>query len=98
MSEYKFQQVSDLNRDGIGVEMVDGFGNPVAEVFRSDAEQTLVISTFGNEISLNDIESLIAYGKDRLAPFENGNSLSEAVPGIVRPSRSKFGFTVGEFD
>ena len=77
---------------------MDKDGNPLAEIFCSDVEQTLVLSTFGNEISLHDIELLITYAKDRLAPFENGSALSEAISNIVRPSRAKFGVTVNEGD
>ena len=97
ISKYRLQRVSDISsRDGLGVEMVDEMGHPVAEIFRSDSNSTLMLSTFGNEISLGDIEVLIIKAKTELEPFENGRHLSDALPGIIQKSRAQFGTTADE--
>ena len=65
---------SDVIRDGLGVELVAG-GETVAEVFRCDADHSLVITTFNNDVPLVAIEELIAVARARLRAFEDGTSL-----------------------
>ncbi len=59
----------------------------VAEIFRSDRDQTLIVNTFSYGIPLAAIEHLIAQAKERLEPFEDGTSLSKAV--VVGPKYVK---------
>jgi hypothetical protein len=51
----------------------------VAEIFRSDRDQTVVFNTFSFDVPLEAIEQLIASAKERLEPFEDGVSLKDAV-------------------
>jgi hypothetical protein len=67
----------------LGVELVSESGDVVAEVFRSDRDQTVVLTTFNYDIPLKAIELLIARAKEHLDPFENGGALSEAL--LVAP-------------
>lgn len=84
---YRMQVASDVIRDDLGVELLSESGDVVAEVFRSDREHSVILSTFGNDIPLAAIESLMAYAKDRLDPFEDGTPLSEAVLVAPKPVR-----------
>lgn len=76
---YKTQVASDIHRDGLGVELVTESGKVVAEIFRSDSEQTVVVNTFSYDIPLEALELLIVRAKERLAPFQSGQLLSQAV-------------------
>lgn len=49
--EYRFQIASDVIRDGLGVEMGDSVGNVLAEVFRCDANNSLNVLLFNDELS-----------------------------------------------
>jgi len=85
---YKTQVASDAGRDGLGVELLNETGDVVAEIFRSDRDHTVLMSTFSYDIPLEAIELLIARAKEKLEPFEDGLSLSKAVlaaPRVVRP-------------
>lgn len=74
---YRTQVASDITRDGLGVELVDSEGNIVAEIFRSDRDKTLELSTSGS-LPLVEIERLIAKARARLEPFEDGAPLPES--------------------
>lgn len=62
---FQHQIVSDVIRDGIGVELLSG-DQVVAEVFRCDADRSLIITTFGNDLPLIVIEQLIAVAREKL--------------------------------
>lgn len=68
------QVASDVIRDGLGVELLAD-GEVVAEVFRCDADHSLVLNTFGNDIPLVEIERLISRARNRLNAFEDGTPL-----------------------
>lgn len=85
--QYSTQVASDVDRDGLGVELLDQNRHVVAEIFRSDRDQTILINTFSYDIPLAAIEHLIARAKERLDPFEDGTSLSQAV--LVGPKHVK---------
>jgi hypothetical protein len=70
---------SDIIRDGLGVELVDESNQTIAEVFRSDSTQTVVVNTFGNDIPLDAMEELLSYARKYIEPFEGGQPLSSAV-------------------
>jgi hypothetical protein len=59
MTRFTTQIASDLTRDGLGVELLDPAGEVIAEVFRSDANHTVTLSTFDNDVPLDAIEQLI---------------------------------------
>jgi hypothetical protein len=44
--KYRTQIASDIVRDGLGVELIDEDGTVVAEISRSDRDQTLTFATF----------------------------------------------------
>lgn len=72
---FSMQAASDVIRDGLGVELIVGRGDPVAEVFRCDADHSLSLNTFGNDVPLVELEKLIAWARERLEPFEDGRPL-----------------------
>ena len=80
---YTTQTASDVNRDGLGVELLSETGDSVAEVFRSDREHTLILNTFSHDVPIEAVELLIARAKERLEPFEDGSSLKTAT--LVAP-------------
>ena len=71
---FQYQIVSDVIRDGIGVELLSG-DQVVAEVFRCDADRSLIITTFGNDLPLIFIEQLIAVAREKLQAFDDGTPL-----------------------
>ena len=75
------QVASDVVRDGLGMELLAN-GQVVAEVFRCDADHSLIITTFNHAVPLVAIEELIAAARDRLHEFEDGKPL----PVYVSPS------------
>jgi hypothetical protein len=86
---YRTQLASDVTRDGLGVELMDENGTVVAEVFRSDRDRTVIVTTFNSEIPLAAMERLITLAKKRLDPFQDGAPLDSAVtvpPTAVRKS------------
>lgn len=56
---FQTQVVSDVDRDGLGVELVPVVGVAVAEIFRCDADHTLSVTTFGEAIPLIALEMLM---------------------------------------
>jgi hypothetical protein len=88
---YTTQVASDVTRDGLGVELLNEAGDVVAEIFRSDSEQTILVNTFFYDIPLEAIELLVIRAKQALEPFENGIALSKAIlvaPKLVGPPAS----------
>jgi hypothetical protein len=65
-----------MPRDGIGVELIDEHNNVVAEVFRCDADRTLVVRLF-ESVPFVAVEWLIETARDRLGAFEDGTPLPE---------------------
>jgi hypothetical protein len=77
-ARFNLQVASDALRDGLAVELLDGAGEVVAEVFRCDRDHTVLVSTFSNDVSLEAIEHLLAVARTTLDPFKDGRPLSEA--------------------
>ena len=69
------QVASDVVRDGLGVELLAGDSEVVAEVFRCDADHSLILATFRGDVPLSALEDLIAYAREKLEPFEDGTPL-----------------------
>jgi hypothetical protein len=78
---YTTQVASDVNRDGVGVELLSETGEVVAEVFRSDRDRTVLVNTFSFDVPLRALELLLARANERLNPFEDGGCLDEAQVG-----------------
>ena len=70
------QVASDVIRDGLGVELLDGQRQVVAEVFRCDADHTVMVSLFVEQVPLHALEMLVSRAKERLDPFEDGVPLA----------------------
>ena len=84
------QLASDVERDGLGLELLGPGGDVVAEVFRSDRSRTVVVTTFRNDVPLDAVQHLIGRALQRLDPFEDGTPLAEAVNfGQVDPQLSR---------
>jgi hypothetical protein len=71
---------SDVVHDGIGVELWDEERNLAAEVFRCDADKTVLLNTFGNAVPLDVLESFTRFARESLDPFEDGTSLPAVEP------------------
>ena len=76
----RFQVVSDVVRDGLGLELLDEENKLLAEVFRHDASHRLTLTCFEPGIELTQIERLIARARDELNPFEDGTPLDPHTP------------------
>ena len=72
---WQLQIASDVIRDGLGVELLDGDGSVAAEVFRCDADHTVTVSIFAEDVPQVVLEELIAAARKRLEAFEDGNPL-----------------------
>jgi hypothetical protein len=77
--EYRFQVASDVRRDGLGVELTDAVGNVLAEVFRCDADNSLTVSLFSEELPFAQIEALVLMAREELVAFEDGTPLPEPI-------------------
>jgi hypothetical protein len=77
-SSFAYQLASDVIRDGLGLELLDANGEVVAEVFRSDAEHSVQLSTFKVGLEESAIRELAIAAIARLDPFTDGSSLETA--------------------
>lgn len=79
MENYRYQIASDVQRDGLGLELITDDYNIVAEVFRSDKEKTLTFRCFSEaELPLSIVEQMLEIAKRELEPFEDGSLLIDA--------------------
>ena len=74
----KAQIVSDVIRDGLGVELLLDGDRVVAEVFRCDADHTVSVSLFVEAVPLRALQFLLDRANVELDPFEDGTPLSSA--------------------
>jgi hypothetical protein len=74
-AEFRTQVASDVIRDGLGIELVSGTGELLAEVFRCDADHTVTFSAFAVGLPLEVVRKLIDRALDRLDLFEDGTPL-----------------------
>jgi hypothetical protein len=51
-----------------------------AQLKLCDANNTVLLNTFNNDVPLNVLESLIQFARERLEPFEDGSPLPKAEP------------------
>jgi hypothetical protein len=71
---------SDLERGGMGCELIDNDQAFVAEVFRCDADKTLTLTGDIRGLPLGVVDWFIAEAKRGLDPFEDGTPISDALP------------------
>ena len=75
MERWNTQVASDVRRDGLGVELLDSRRNVVAEVFRCNANNSIFVNSFDNEIPLTVFEWFLQYARTQLGDFEDGTPL-----------------------
>lgn len=68
--------MSDIVRDGLGVELLNPEGDVAAEVFRCDADHTVFFTQFVGRVPLHAIDLLIGRAREGLDPFEDGTPLA----------------------
>jgi hypothetical protein len=76
---YQYQIASDIVRDGLGVELVDDYRNVVAEMFRCDANNSLTVSLFAEELPFSEVEKLVQMARGELGHFEDGTPLPDRI-------------------
>jgi len=74
---FRYQFISDIVRDGLGLELTDERGDPLAVVFRCDANKTLTVSLFAEGLPFTEIERLMQIARKELGPFEDGTPLPD---------------------
>ena len=72
---FQLQVASDIQRDGLGLELLNEIGEVVAEIFRSDANNSLEVSLFENGLPFVEIERLLRIARTELGAFEDGTTL-----------------------
>jgi len=79
MDGWRTQVASDVNRDGLGVELLDSDGRVIAEVFRFDGAHSVTVTAF-EPLPLTVVEWLIEVARERLGAFEDGVALPTKPP------------------
>ncbi len=74
-SVFRLQMASDVQRDGLGLELLNDNGEAVAEVFRSDAKNSLEVSLLARDLPFVEIERLLRMARTLLGTFDDGSSL-----------------------
>ncbi|MEZ0187837.1 hypothetical protein AB9X41_01200 [Ralstonia solanacearum] len=72
---FQLQIASDVQRDGLGLESLNDSGKVVAEVFRSDANNSLEVSLFDDGLPFVEVERLFRIARTELGAFEDGTAL-----------------------
>lgn len=72
------QLASDIQRDGMALELLSPDGEVVVEVLRSDAKHTVTVETFGTAIPAQVFDEYYRQAPDRLDPFEDGTTFEKA--------------------
>ncbi|WP_055325966.1 hypothetical protein [Ralstonia solanacearum] len=72
---FQLQVASDVQRDGLGLEFLNDSGEIVAEVFRSDANNSLEVTLFDDGLPFVEIERLFRIARTELGVFEDGTAL-----------------------
>ena len=80
-TQYKIQIASDIVRDGLGAELLNEDRNVIAEVFRCDRNNTIMVSTFSNTIPVSAMQLLLKAASERLGNFEDGTPINIDVSG-----------------
>ncbi len=73
--KFWFQRASDIVRDGMGLELLEGEmpgGEVVAEVFFSDQSASFTVSLFAPDLPLEAVEALLAEAQRVLPPVPPG--------------------------
>ncbi|WP_231600552.1 MULTISPECIES: hypothetical protein [Burkholderia] len=76
---FRLQMASDVLRDGLGLELVNDHEEVVAEVFRSDVNNSVEVSLFERDLPFVEIERLLKKARALLGTFEDGSPLPPPV-------------------
>jgi hypothetical protein len=80
MADWRTQVVSDTQRDGLGLELVNQRGKVVAEVFRCDADHSVSVTCHEDGIPLTVLEWFLRRARLELGAFEDGTPLPPSLP------------------
>lgn len=75
---YKTQIFSDVERNGMGLELLSEGGDVLAEVFCSDDDHSVSVNTFDNDIPLAALAYLLNSAWQHLKIFEDGTAIDWA--------------------
>lgn len=67
---YQATVASDLDRDGLYLEVQDSAGQMLAVIFYSDVEHTLKFTAHRPDLPIALVEWMVAYSRERLVPSE----------------------------
>ncbi len=70
-SHWQFVIGSDVNRDGLYLEVHSPDGGVAFEIFRSDRAKTTTFSAFQEDIPLEIVEAAATYARPRFWTFED---------------------------
>lgn len=84
-TNWRTQLASDVQRDGLGFEVLDEAGNVVAEVFRYDADHRVGVALF-TRLPDSVVADVMARARAALVAFEDGVSLPAAFIMEVPPN------------
>jgi hypothetical protein len=70
--DYKFTMISDLDRDGMFIELTATNGALVAEVFHSDVTGKMVVTLYA-PLPLEVVEHLLSDARQRLPPLPDSD-------------------------
>ena len=73
--EYRIQIASDVIRDGLGLELINTTNQVCAEAFRCDADNTLKISLFAEDLPFVQVENLVLIARKEFPRYEDGTPL-----------------------
>jgi len=71
------QVASDVIRDELGLELLDGSDRIAAEVFRCDADHSVTVRVFEESVPSNVLAELVEHARIRLGNFDDGTPLPQ---------------------
>lgn len=77
-SGHQFLMGSDIQRDGMFMEMLDASGACVAEVFYSDVTGRMVVTLERQELPIEAVEELLSRAKLQLPPRQRTEAATPA--------------------
>ncbi len=77
-SGYQFLMGSDIERDGMFMEMLDASGACVAEFFYSDATHRMVVTLGQQGLPIEAVQELLSRSKLQLPPLQRTETATPA--------------------
>ncbi|MEP3056418.1 hypothetical protein [Ascidiaceihabitans sp.] len=78
MMKLDWQIAGDIHRNTMSLEVWDEDQKHIADVIRYDDTNHLKINTYGNEIDLGVLKTVMELALEHLGAFEDGTPLTEA--------------------